>query len=283
MSERSVFRSREEWVEAADGGRFLLTWVEPARIAHRPLVFLPGMFSERSFWLSARGVGLAAYLAEAGFPGVIVQRREADGGARPGLEEHLRYDLPLVQRRLAAVWGESAFWIGHSFGGMLCARATAETLDPRQVAGLVLFAAQFELGKRPLHPPGSWGTRLLTALYGRFPARRLGLGPRDEPPAAMDDAIRLVVEGRRRPQLREALRRIEAPTLAISGAGDKGDPSEGCRRLIDHFVSTDKRFVLAGRSQGYAVDYDHAGIVVSKEARQEIWPLVRDWLLAHDR
>jgi len=283
MDDGSSFTRREQWVTAPDGGRFLLTWIEPARPTQRPLVFVPGMFTGREFWVSDRGVGLAAYLAQAGFPGLIVQRRAADCGARPGLEEHLRHDLPLAQQMAERTWQAPAFWIGHSFGGVLSARAVAETLDQGRVAGLVLFAAQFEVGKRPLHGLGGFATRMLTAALGRFPARRFGLGSRDEPPAAMRDASRLVVEGRRRPDIRRALAKVEVPVLAISGSGDNVDPSEGCRRLIEHFASRDKRFIAAGRAQGYLADYDHPGIVVSKQARQEIWPLVRDWLLEHDR
>ncbi len=281
MTTNNTPATREETLTADDGGRILLTFVA-AEQPRSPIVYMPGMFTGRPFWLSDKGIGLAAYLAEAGFPGLIVQRREAGCGARPGLEEHLRLDLPRVQARVEETWGRPAFWMGHSFGGVLSARATAETLDAARVAGLVLFGSQFEVGKRPLHPPFSLATRGISALLGRFPARRLGLGPRDEPPEAMHDAIRLVTEGRRRPELRQALRKITAPALAISGLGDKVDPTAGCEKLIGHFASTDKRFIAAGRRNGFEMDYDHPGIVVSKPAQQEIWPLVRDWLLERD-
>ncbi|MCH8503106.1 MAG: alpha/beta hydrolase [Ectothiorhodospiraceae bacterium] len=178
-----------------------------------PVVYLPGMFTGRGFWLSPKGIGLAAHLAKAGFPGIIVERREQGCGARPGLEEHLQHDLPLVQQRVEARWRRPAVCVGHSFGGVLAARAVAGPLDMDRVAGLVLFAAQFEVGKRPLHPPLSWLTAATARLLDRFPARRLGLGPQDEPVAAMLDAIRLVTRGRRHPELGQALSRITVPAL----------------------------------------------------------------------
>lgn len=273
----------EDWLRADDGGRFRITTVEPPTdVAASPVIYLPGMFSTRAFWRSERGIGLAAYLAERGHPGLIVERREPDCGARPGLEEHLRLDLPLAQATAEARWGRPAFWTGHSFGGVLAARACASYLDPEQVRGLILFAAQFEVGKRPLHPPFSWLVMLMTRVLGRFPASRVGLGPRDEPPAAMADAVRIVTEGRRKPDIRAALGRITSPVLAISGTADEVDPTPGCERLLGHFASEDRRFVRAGREAGFSLDFGHPDIVASKAAAAEVWPLVGDWLSAHD-
>jgi len=177
-----------------------------------------------------------------------------------------------------SLWGRPAFWMGHSFGGVLAARAVAEVLDAERVAGLVLFAAQFEVGKRPLHPPFSWVTLAMSRWLGYFPARRAGLGPGDEPPAAMEDTVGIVTRGRREPGLRDALGRIATPVLAVSGSGDNVDPTAGCRRFVSHFASRDRRFVEAGVAHGFSRDYDHPGIVASREAGEEIWPLVRGWL-----
>lgn len=276
-------RIEERGLTAPDGGRLRVTVLETRPDAARsPVVYLPGMFSTRAFWRSDRGVGLAAHLADQGHPGLIVERRARDCGARPGLEEHLRHDLPLAQAVVEQRWGRPAFWMGHSFGGVLAARACAEALDAARVRGLVLFAAQFEVGKQPLHPPMSWLVLLMARALGRFPARRLGLGPKDEPPAAMADAARMVTEGRRRPALRRALRRITAPVLAISGMADEVDPTPGCRRFIEHFASEDSHFVAAGREQGFRNDFGHPDIVASKAAAAEIWPLVTAWIDARD-
>ncbi len=272
-------QTRDQALSAGDDARFHVTHVQGARSDRPPVVYLPGMFTARNFWLSAKGIGLAAYLARQGFPGIIVERRRTGCGGRPGLEDHLTRDLPLVQQLVEETWQQPAFWMGHSFGGVLAARAVADSLNQSRVLGLVLFAAQFEVGKRGLHPPVSWLTSVVSRRLGRFPARRLGLGPMDEPPEAMIDAIRQVTEGRRKPEIRQSLRRITVPVLAISGLGDKVDPTRGCEMLVSYFSSKDKRFIAAGKANGFLEDYDHPGIVVSKPAQQEIWPLVLDWLI----
>lgn len=283
MNDEIAPESATEILRAADGGRFAVTRVEPGEPARGTVVCLPGMFSNRRFWLSDRGVGLAAHLAAAGFAAYLVEHRQLGAsprpaGARAGLDEHVRHDLPLVQSIVAEERPGPVFWMGHSFGGVMAARAAATSLDAEAVAGLVLFATQFEVGKTPLSFPTNLLMRALAYGLGRFPGRRLGLGPEDEPPAAFADAARWVARGRRRPEFRQTLAKITAPTLAVVGAGDTIDPPAGCERFIGHFAATDKTFVRAGVETGYSTDYDHPGIVVGKRARGEIWPLVTEWL-----
>lgn len=287
MAEPAPLTVATDTVAAADGGGCALTRVRAEAAATRaPVVMLPGMFSGRRFWLSDGGVGLAAYLARCGHPVFIVQRRGlSDSPAcagRPGMNEHIAHDLPAVQAAVSAIAAPPAFWVGHSFGGVMAARAAAEHLDAGRIAGLVLFASQFEVGKRMLDWPGCLLTRGVARLRGHFPARAAGLGPENEPVAAIEDATDWVVRGRREPALRAPLARITAPVLAISGAADRVDPSIGCERFIGHFASRDRTFIRAGRGNGYARDYDHPGIVVSRDARREIWPRVADWMAARD-
>ena len=273
-------------VTGADGGCCQITHVRAEAVnARAPVVLVPGMFTGRRFWLSDKQIGLAAYLARRGYPGVIVQRRGlSDSPAstgRAGLIEHVKYDLPAVQRHLQAQDPRPAFWIGHSFGGVMSALACARYLEPKAVAGLVLFASQFEVGKRMLDWPANRLTRGLARLLGYFPARAARLGPENEPTAAMMDATHWVETGRRQDYLRATLAGVTQPVLALSGAADRVDPSAGCERFIGHFSSTDTQFERAGIGQGYSVDFDHPGIVVSKPAQNEIWPRVANWLDSH--
>jgi len=48
-------------------------------------------------------------------------------------------------------------------------------------------------------------------------------------------------------------------------------------------ASRDKQWTLLARDQGYAQDYDHPGIVVSKAAQTEVWPQVLQWLQPRHR
>ncbi len=273
----------EHTLAAADDGYCKLTAVHAQGVTTiAPTVLVSGMFTGRRFWLSDKQVGMAVYLARRGYPAFIVQRRGLSDSprcaARAGLIDHVKYDLPAVQRQVSERYAQPAFWIGHSFGGVMSAIACARYLETQSIAGLVLFASQFEVGKRMLDWPANRITRGLAWLLGYFPARAAGLGPENEPTAALMDATHWVETGRRQAYLRDMLRGITQPALAVSGAADRVDPSAGCERFISHFSSIDKHFERAGTANGYSVDFDHPGIVVSKPAQTEVWPFVADWL-----
>jgi len=288
---------------AAQWGPFAITQLQPLaadggicsllRVSLRdndsgvPLVMLPGLFSNRHFWLSPKGVGLAGFLAQQGYEPWLVERRgiglSPRSPARAGLFEHIVQDLPRVQQLVQHHNPRPAFWIGHSFGGVMATLAAAETLDPSLVAGLVLFAAQCEVDKGGLTPPYSWFTRGLSQLLGHFPARRLGMGPENEPPAVMADACRIVTEAQRQRTMARRLANLRCPALAFGGGNDRMDPPEGCERFLGHMASTDKTWTLLALSQGYSQDYDHPGIVVSKAAQTEVWPQVLRWLQQRHR
>jgi len=67
---------------------------------------------------------------------------------------------------------------------------------------------------------------------------------------------------------------IHIPYYAFAGAADKSDPVEGCRILSDSVGSKNKTFTTLGKKSGFLVDYDHTGMIVSKESQEEIWPMV---------
>ena len=278
-------QTRTYWLETSDGGCIASTRVAPVSDqAVRPaVVLIPGMFSNRHFWVSPKGVGLAAALAKAGHPVWLIERRELglsgkSESARSGLNEHLLYDLPLIQQHIQNIDPGSAVWGGHSFGGVIATRAVAETLDANLIGGLLLFAAQVEVDKKLLCWPWNLYIRGIARLFGRFPSRKIGLGPEDEPIAAIDDACAWRVNTQRGGALLEPLKSIHCPVLAFAGGADDRDPPAGCKKLLTHMASSDKRYILLSESEGYSQDYDHPGIVVSKAAAKEVWPQVVDWL-----
>lgn len=273
------------WLEQKDGGQVAVTRIAPADQApsRAPVVLVPGMFSNRHFWVSPKGIGLAAALSRAGSPVWLVERRGLGRScksvnARPGLDEHLRLDLPAVQAHMRTIDPLPAVWGGHSFGGVVATRAVAETLDRDHIAGLLLFAAQVEVDKKLLCWPWNLYLRGLARLCGRFPSRRLGLGPEDEPIAAIDDACYWRMNTQRGGDLLEPLKNIQCPVLAFAGGADDRDPPAGCEKLLTHMTSTDENYVLLSEKHGYSQDYDHPGIVVSKAAAREVWPQVTGWV-----
>lgn len=279
------FTATTHILEADDGGRFALTHLRGLHESRgNPVICLPGMFTSRHFWVSRKGVGLAAYLVEQGYDLWLVERRRIGASprrskGRPGLAEQVLTDLLLVQVFVDQRNPRPAFWMGHSFGGVAVALAVSGRLQRDRVAGLILFATQFEVGKKMLAWPLSLFTRLLVRIFGKLRGRWVGMGSENEPRTAVLDACRWVQLAQGKDdRMQRALMGITEPVLAIVGAGDTVDPPEGCQRFVSHMRSQDKTVIVAGTASGYSVEYQHPAIVVSKPAQQEIWPQVLDWL-----
>ena len=279
---------RRETIVAADGTRLALFRVGPP--AGPPVMLMPGTFSNHTFWLGTRGHGMAWALAEAGFEAVILDPRGHGASERPDGQDWTfdhwgRVDVPAAIEAATRDGGKTLL-VGHSAGGasMLIALAGEPELRER-VAGLVTLATPVPWLQR-WRKVGAWAVRLGSRVLGRFPARILGLGPEDELPGVMAQWMTWNLKGRWVGEddldYVAELARVRVPVLAVSGAGDTVfAPPEACRGLLEMVGTDDATYVLAGHDTGFSEDFDHPGIVVSKAAHEEVWPLVTDWLRGH--
>lgn len=256
-----------------------------------PVILVHGSYSTRSFWISSKGVGLGVYLADQGFDVWIPELRghglspKGDSFSKITAEDQIRYDLSAIQEAVYAQTGSSAFWIGHSFGGLfMIAALSAGWLNHDIVRGIITFGSQISFGDGYLKiPPVVWTLSLLLKIMGNFPAPKFGLGPEIEPAGTILETIRWKKlfgkwtdsEGT---SYWEGLNRIEMPALMYAAAKDKNDPAAGCRKIHKQLGSIDKMFMVLGKDNGFSKDYDHVGMVVSKEAQEEVWPDLVGWL-----
>ncbi|KAA1251171.1 hypothetical protein F0Q45_05835 [Mycobacterium simiae] len=263
----------------ADGGRFRVTRVGDGHGV--PVVMVPGMFDNRRLYLWADGGGLAVMLADNGFDAWIVERRGTGGitaaaGTRAGWEQLVYVDMPAVQELVAAANDRPAFWIGHSFGGVALARAVAETMQQTQLAGLVLFNAAIDI---PLLANPIVAATVRGRIWGgSFPARRLRLGPENEPVAALQDAICWGRAERSWGELSESLSMVDLPVLAFTAPRDVIAPPSRCDRLANLFASTDRRVQSAGRRQGFGRNHTHESTLLHPAAAADVFPFLQDWL-----
>ena len=255
----------------------------------QPVVMAPGTFSNWSFWLGTRGTGFARALAAAGydvhvldFRGHGASQRPAPGGRRWTFDMWGRLDMAAAIRH-AAQGGKRPLLVGHSAGGasILAALAGEPSLQPL-VHGAIIVATPLpwlQLWRRVAAHAMRFGSRWVT----RFPAKLLGLGPEDELPGVMEQWMDWNLRGHwigdDGTDYGVALTRLTVPTLFLVGAGDhRFAPPAAVRGLFELTGGQDRTFVLAGTGTGFARDYDHVGIVVSREARDEVWPLMLAWL-----
>lgn len=279
---------RQDRAVAADGTRLALHRVGPAGAT--PVLFMPGTFSNHTFWLGTKGQGLAWAIADAGFEAVVLDPRGHGASDRPdgrdwAFEDWGRLDIPAALKAITAD-ARPALMVGHSAGGasMFIALAGEPAMRER-VAGLVALATPVPWLQR-WHRVGARVIRAGSRLLGRFPARLLRMGPEDEMPGVMSQWMTWNLQGRwvgrDGVDYVTALGEVRIPVLAMSGAGDTVfAPPQACRSLVRMVGTADATYLLAGRKTGFSTDFGHAGIVVSRAAPQEIWPRVLAWLEAH--
>lgn len=79
---------------------------------------------------------------------------------------------------------------------------------------------------------------------------------------------------------REDLKNVEVPTLVVAGSRDELCPNRK-RAGFGRINTSDKKFVLAGKSQGFSEDYSHLDLIFGKKAHDEVYPRVADWIDGH--
>ena len=278
--------ARIERVVAADGVRLALFRAGPAD--GTPVLLIPGTFSNHTFWFGTRGTGFARTLAAAGFQAWALDPRGHGASDRPGprdrwdFDDWGRLDVPAAFRFVTDACGP-AFIIGHSAGGAVALiAAVAEPALRERIRGFVILGTPLPW-LQPVARLLSRSARAFSRLAGRFPARILRLGPEDELGGVMAQWMTWQIEGHWRgddgTDYEAGLRPLRALALVITGAGDRFEaPPPAVHALFSRLGSADRSFLLCGRSTGFSTDFDHAGLVVSRAARAEIWPRILEWL-----
>ncbi|MGA4636836.1 alpha/beta fold hydrolase [Pseudomonas solani] len=255
-----------------------------------PVVLLHGSFSNRRFWYSPKCLGLGPHLARAGFDVWIAEMRghglspRNQDYRRNRVADYARYDLPAIAAFVREQAGQVPHWIGHSLGGITLAAALGgHYLGEEDAASVALFGSQISRVYWPLKvPPVEWGGRFLLKRMAVLSGPGLKRGPEDEPIGIGLESLRWHgLFGRFGDAERDwwkGLAEVRVPVLAVGAAGDLQDPAWACRKLLEQFGSETRQFLCLSRENGFADDYGHIEMLVSKHAQQEVWPLVERWL-----
>jgi len=285
-----LFSVEHRTLRAADGIPLSITHILGNK-NKQPIVLLHGSYSTRSFWISERGIGFGAYLSELGYDVWIPEFRghglspKGEKFKHYSAEQQMKYDLPAFGRFVYEQTSQAAVWMGHSFGGLsLYGSLSQSWLSKSYVRGLITMGSQVSEGDSYLKLPFvPFVSKQLLKILGKFPAKALGLGPENEAIGVILDVIEWKKRGgswqsREGKSYWRGFSNITQPSLVISSIGDETDPAEGCKFLYEELESEDKTYVLLGIENGFAQDYDHVGMVITKDAQNEVWPLIGEWI-----
>jgi pimeloyl-ACP methyl ester carboxylesterase len=257
-----------------------------------PVLLAPGTFSNWSFWLGTRGTGFARLLADAGFEAWVLDFRGHGASQKPapgqrwGFDHWGRYDVPAAARDIMRS-GRRPLLVGHSAGGASVLAALAAEPDVREACRAAVIIATPLPWLQRWRSVAARAMRLAARHLPAFPARLLRLGPEDELPGVMEQWMDWNIQGHWTgddgTDYSLALPRLDHPPLLfLAGAGDhRFAPPAATRGLFDLVGPADKAFILAGTRTGFARDYGHVDIIVSREARAEIWPILLAFLHRH--
>ena len=276
-----------------------------------PVVLVHGMGANHNNWDFRAEVSLAAYLQARGWDVWVPELRGDEGTVAPSedaarnysFDDHARLDIPAaVDAILAETGEEQIYWVGHSMGGMLL-YTSLKQFEDRIAAGVAIAApVRFEeksgwirLAKAGGHIVPSRGVMHNRAIYRAL--RPLGranpiygiLLNRDNVDwtllrsigeAGLEDMSRVTVDQVHQWLLTERFEDVngeswvgpsEVPILVMSGSMDKVAPRPNVEAACDIYV--DCTYV--------ALDgYGHVDPVVGTTAREEVYPLIEEWLEA---
>lgn len=259
-----------------------------------PVLLAPGTFNGREFWLGEANEGVAWQLARSGFDVWVLEPRGHGASARPPgwlLSDWIERDAPAAVEAVVRETGaDGVSWVGHSAGGVVGAAFAGSGLPAaRLLRRLVLLGAP---GPGNVRGRRRWLARgfywaAAARRGGILPGARLKLGPEAESAALIRQWLGWNLAGTwRSPTGADYLARLDrvtAPVLAVAGSGDALlAPLPAVRDLLDRFRSAETRLLVAGRGEGMSRDYKHGGMVLARSAREEIWPLIAQWLAERD-
>lgn len=73
---------------------------------------------------------------------------------------------------------------------------------------------------------------------------------------------------------------INIPILSICGTGDTFiAPPLGCKKFLSYFKNPNNELMECGKRTNFLEDYNHSSLLYSKNAAQEIYPKVLDWIM----
>jgi pimeloyl-ACP methyl ester carboxylesterase len=81
---------------------------------------------------------------------------------------------------------------------------------------------------------------------------------------------------------KQQLKRFTTPILILSGEKDHAASPEDVSYAVGHVGSKDVSYVNFSKENGYSADYGHLDLNLGYNVKQEVYPVIYDWLLKRD-
>lgn len=273
--------------------------------------------AERSLALALNQAGYDAWLLDLrGHGGATHDAAGHPQRAGWTVDDYGRYDVAAAVDHVRQATGyDRVGYIGHSMGGMVAAVYTAWHGDDALAALTVMGSPLDFRHPEPLLVAGRQAMAAATLLPRiDVPAVARMTTPLRDLPMHGDDLLwddDNVDEATRREMVRHgtgpfsrgemrhfaatvrsgrfasadgerdyvgALAKLEVPLLVVAGRGDRVAPPDRVRPWMEHAGSTEKRWEVLGKANGYRHDYGHVDMAMGVTAPDEVHPLLVGFL-----
>lgn len=273
-------------IKTPDSEEIAVWKIENIQNNNKKNIFLThGTFSNKKICL-----GIAKYFAVFGYTCWIMEWRSHGDSSRSektfNFETIAVYDMKAVFNYLVDELGiRKIDCITHSGGGVcLTMFLLKNTAFIPKINSIVLFSCQsFGACHNFINTSRILFSKYLSLLLGYAPGKKFGLGPHNEGYYTMkqwfDWNLQKKFNGESDFDYLNEMKGITIPILSICAEGDKFiAPKEGVLNYLNAYKNPNNKFVCCSTKNGFKEDYSHSRIMVSKNAINEIWPQVRDWI-----
>lgn len=267
-----------------------------ASIKSQNIFLTHGTFSDKRACLR-----IANYLAELGHDCYIMEWRGHGHSPKPAskfnFETVATYDFAATFDYLFNdLKLESLHSVTHSGGGACLTMFLIQNphyID--KIASMTLFACQtYGAVTNARSYAKIFAAKVFNRLLGYIPAQKLKLGPVNESYYTMaqwydwnlnknfKSSFIKQINSAKLIDYRQEMSKINVPIYAISAKGDTFiSPTAGCKQFFDNFNHPNNRFTEFSKAKGNLSDYTHSRILMSRDAAQEVWPTVANWINKH--
>jgi pimeloyl-ACP methyl ester carboxylesterase len=228
-------------------------------------------------------------------------------------DEYAERDLPAALATVARVTGaRRAHLLGFSSGALACYAAMTGPKPPLEVASLVALGGPSTFKRAGSHVSGRvlrnirwlrhrFLMRVLAPVSGYwhpYPIQLIHNPENMDGQTQRRAMVNLIANFSRnellqygdwlehdvfrsidhRRDYRAELPRITAPSLFLAGPRDVLAPPDAVKDAFEAVSSTDKRFLILSRAQGFSVNYGHFDMLLGTHARKDVFPVIRAWL-----
>jgi predicted alpha/beta hydrolase len=266
-----------------------------------PILLIHGSIENGKIFYSKSGKGFAPYLAQQGFD-VFAADLRGRGSSKPAVSRHsktsqtdtITEEIPAIINEVMKISNASSLHLGaHSWGGVLLLSAYALYHTQLNINSMIFLGSKRRISIRNLNRfvtvDFGWTIlgRLLTSIYGYFPATKLKVGSDNDPSKFYYQNNNWVytkkwIDPESGFDYRKKLKSIDLPPVYFyTGVNDKllGNPID-VKKLAEECNSSENVTIL-GKKNGNLHDYDHINILTHPDAVKDHFPEIAELYKKH--